>query len=197
MNGYRRAIREMPVRRRQNGLTPLELDEINVAINQAIAFIALIVAVPQHLVQVVIFLTVASLEHAAAIQLMVWNAIDPINPTNKNRLIDSFTDEQCWQHFRFRKDAMYALHARMGMPPFLTLEDGHTCPSEHALCIYLYGITNPSVLNRQQDMCHLVSFATGQVTNDATKNRWGQKEEFGGCCRCGCFHHLNCASQQS
>jgi hypothetical protein len=74
-------------------MTPLEMDEIRVAINQAISLLTLVAVVPQQLHTAVIALAVASFEHAASIPLMVWNAIDPSNPANKNRMIDCFSVE--------------------------------------------------------------------------------------------------------
>ena len=41
--------------------------------------------------------------------------------TNNNRGINSFTEEDCWRLFRFRKADLPRLFAELGIPPFLRI----------------------------------------------------------------------------
>jgi hypothetical protein len=46
----------------------------------------------------------------------VRNHSDPIEPTNKARLVDSFSVEECWDFFRFRKYQIKKLLTLLGLP---------------------------------------------------------------------------------
>jgi hypothetical protein len=73
----------------------------------------------------------------------------PINHGDKNRLIDSFSDEECWQFLRFRK---LDLHRLSNLPAIIQYPNGIVCPGEHAFCLLLYRIYYPSRLISLQDI---------------------------------------------
>lgn len=76
--------------------------------------------------------------------------LDIVNPLNKDRGIDSFTEEECLSFFRFKKPEMFKLCRQLGIPLLLVCENGISCPGEHALCFYLYMRTYPMILKRVQ-----------------------------------------------
>ena len=81
----------------------------------------------------------------------VYQALDPINPANKNRLIASYTEEECWYLFRLKKDQWTDLFGRLNLPQIIQTPNGLICPGKHALLVYLYHLTCPTILLRMQN----------------------------------------------
>ena len=79
-----------------------------------------------------------------------YKKLDPIDVRNKNRRIDTFSDEECWDYFRFRKYQLKDMTNLLNIPVFMIAEDGTTFPGEHALLVYLYHLSYPTKLQRMQ-----------------------------------------------
>lgn len=78
-------------------------------------------------------------------------ALDHVNPVNKNRLIASYTDEECWYLFRLRKDQLIDFFARLNLPANITCDNDIICPAEHACLLYMYHLSCPSIFLRLQN----------------------------------------------
>lgn len=79
-------------------------------------------------------------------------AIRPVNPANRDRLIDSFTGEECWHNLRFRKEEVRQLMNLTNFPRDIRMDNNGHCPGEAAFCIMLYRLAYPSRLVTLQDM---------------------------------------------
>ena len=77
--------------------------------------------------------------------------VKPVNPSNKNRLIDSFADEECWHDLRFRKEGLRELLRACNFPHTIVCDNKYTCPGESAFCMMLYRIAYPRRLFDMQD----------------------------------------------
>ena len=88
---------------------------------------------------------------AISVKECVVYALDPVNPANKNRLLDSFTDEECWKHLRFRKTHIRLLMKLMKIPIVIVTSNGVTCPGEHAFALMLWRMHYPSTLSLLQN----------------------------------------------
>lgn len=100
----RRPIGRMPYRRRDQGMNPIELEEERTYLGTGITLLLYTIVTRQHPFAMVFFGVAAALiDCAASIRTMVYNILDPIDPQNRDRGIDSFTDEECWRYLRFRK----------------------------------------------------------------------------------------------
>lgn len=76
----------------------------------------------------------------------------PINPANRDRLIDSFSDEECHHFLRFRGPALRRLIELLEYPnDNIVCPNGTTCPFESALCLTLYRLAYPNRLVSLQD----------------------------------------------
>jgi hypothetical protein len=107
MNG-RRNTRDMPMRRRHEGLTPLERMEEQSLLKGAISLLQLtLTLVGTPLVWICIPLLALAqvlVAHAVAMRAHVWSKLDPINKANRDRGINSFTREECYAHLRFHRE---------------------------------------------------------------------------------------------
>ncbi len=83
---------------------------------------------------------------AASIRNHIWNLIDPVNPANKNRNIASFTENECYQKMRFRKEQVSQLYRLLNFPAFLTTDNNITVTGEYAFCLFLWRLSYPSML---------------------------------------------------
>jgi hypothetical protein len=68
-----------------------------------------------------------------------------INGINRNRNIDSFTEEECWHNLRFRKPDVHRLYSITQFPQIIRCENGTVCQGEYAFCLMLYRIAYPGV----------------------------------------------------
>jgi hypothetical protein len=80
----------------------------------------------------------------------MYRNLDPVDDTNKNRMLQSFSEEECWDFFRFRKDQLSELIVLLSLPRYFTCANGLTCPGEHALLMYKYHLSYPTKLQRMQ-----------------------------------------------
>ena len=130
----RRPVREMSQRRRHQGLSQLELHQIQVGLLQITKLITQAAVVPIGALRAfVLLIAKLLLQGVLAMTSGIYRALDPVNPVNKNRLIASYTDEQCWYLFRLRKDQLIDLFARLNLPANITCDNDIICPAEHAL----------------------------------------------------------------
>lgn len=79
-------------------------------------------------------------------------AIVPVDARNRNRLFDSFTDEECWHNLRFRKAELHQFFALCEFPAVVICNYGSSCSGEHAFCVMLYRIAYPSRLFELQEI---------------------------------------------
>lgn len=162
----RRDIRDMPVRRRHLGMTVLQrMDEkklyalILLGLSMAVNFPAWRI----HLVG----LATALILIAQYIRTVLWPPLLPVNPANKNRLINSFTDEECYRDLRWYKDDFHDLCQKLQIPFQVTLDNGLTFPGEHAFILLLYKSHYPSTYFSLQDtfgreytqLCRILNWA--------------------------------------
>lgn len=61
-----------------------------------------------------------------------------VNRESKNRIIDSFTDEECWHNLRFRKCELLRSFLITNFPELIICQNGVTCPGQYAFCLMLY-----------------------------------------------------------
>ena len=149
----RRAVRDMSQRRRNDGFSPLEINTIMEGLSLVVRLIMLFAFIPPSLVKNVVLALASGLFIVVKQSTQfIRNRLDPIDATNKNRLVDSFSEEECWDYFRFQKNQMKELVALLELPEHFVCEHGHTFPAEHAVCVYLYLHTYPSKLQRIQNL---------------------------------------------
>ena len=149
----RRAIRETSQRRRHEGLSPLELHRLQEALQQVGQLLQLAMMMPIRRLRF-IFITCATYVLAlvqSAVNI-IYRDLDTIDDNNKNRLIQSFSDEECWDNFRLRKDQLSEMIVLLHIPRSIVCKNGLACPGEHALLIYMYHISYPTKLQRMQNV---------------------------------------------
>ena len=147
----RRPIREMSQRRRHQGLSQIDLHQIEVSLRTVLSLLVQVATIPILALRVP-FLVVAAnlLRGIIGMFTLVYQVLDPIDPANRDRLIASYTDEECYYLFRLRKTQLTDLFARLNLPQIIRCENGIVCPGEHALLVYLYHLTCPTILLRMQ-----------------------------------------------
>ena len=91
---------------------------------------------------------------ALSIRNIIWNPTDPIDRVNCNRGIESFTHNECWHFFRFRKDDLARLLIALNLPNFLEVKGTKNgfCSSEYALLYLLHRLHYPENLNGCQKL---------------------------------------------
>ena len=141
----RRTIRDMPYRRRHEGLT---VGEIYV-LKQILRFVSDLIEMSGNLPECPLKAFCQLLLYALFVILLAQLIVErhdvvPINHENKNRLISSFTDEECWHFLRFRPPELRELFVRCEIPDTATCDNGVIYPGEHAFCLMLYRIAYPS-----------------------------------------------------
>ena len=145
--------RDMPYRRRQDGLSVGEIFDLS----QLIKFTGLIVRLGGNMYLGIItdllnLFALMLLMMVLVVMCVERMRVQPINHRNKNRLISSFSDEDCWQYLRFRKPDLYRLFELSEFPALVRCSNGIVCPGEHAFCLMLYRISYPSRLISLQDL---------------------------------------------
>ena len=99
----RSAIRLTPYRRRFSGLSVGEAFEMNVILSVISQIQAICIEIPFGLLRNAIISVAFGLYIIVLTRILVErDDTVPINHRNKNRLFDSFSDEECWTHLRFR-----------------------------------------------------------------------------------------------
>ena len=148
----RNSIRLTPYRRRHNGLSVGEIHELR-----------LIIAFTSEVQRYCSQMPVGCVRNGTILFIFVLYAIIldrilieheevlPINHRNKNRLFDSFTDEECWHYLRFRRAELAELFVLCDFPAMVVCDNGITCPGEHAFAVMLYRLAYPNRLIELQD----------------------------------------------
>lgn len=114
--------------------------------------VALIFAAPA-LRPVLLALVGAILAAVQTLRTVVLHLCPPVDPANKNRLVASFTEEECWRDLRFRRPDLLRLNQLIGFPAVCVVDsNGITFPGEHALCVMLYRLSYPSRLYQLQSI---------------------------------------------
>lgn len=149
----RRSIGQMPFRRRQHGLSALDIFNLKTSLKFAAVFLSIstMIAVPQ---TKILFIILAALKLIGINQHLQYirDPLDPIDHRYKNRTIESFTEEECYRELRFRKDDLKRLIQLLQFPPIIVLPNNCTCNGEYALCLMLYRLSYPSTLARLQSL---------------------------------------------
>ena len=148
----RGTIRDMPYRRRHDGLSVGEIFNLG----QLIKFTSLIVCLGGYVNLGIIsdllnLFALMLLMIVLVVMCVKRMRVQLINHRNKNRLISSSSDEDCW-HLRFRKPDLYRLFELSEFPAVVKCSNGMICPGEHAFCLMLYRISYPSRVISLQDL---------------------------------------------
>jgi hypothetical protein len=143
----RQNIRDMPYRRRQDGVCSLDrLKELAIW-KLALFLLTLAQNLPQspfsyflHIFGVIL------VQLATNARLMLWRAVDP-----NNRNIASFSDEDAWRDLRFRLVDLPILFRLLRFPAYIILQNGMMVDSEYAFLVFLYRMHYPSTLAMMQN----------------------------------------------
>ena len=146
-------IRDMPYRRRYQGMFILEYMYYLKCVESITAMLTICLALAgagidvDALMLVIIPLIIYTIRQ----KIIPWVPVPPVDPANRDRLIDSFSDEDAYNCLRFRKTQLRTLFEEMGLPNgYLTCSNGTSCPWEHGMLMLLYRIHNPTQLNKLQ-----------------------------------------------
>jgi hypothetical protein len=121
----------------------MDMHHIEAALRFLLTLLGRAMAIPIGILRTgILLLGLPLLQGILAMFSTVYTTLDPVNPTNKDRLINSYTEEQCYYLFRFTKVQLTDLVARLNLPASIK----SMCPGEHALLVYLYHLTCPVIL---------------------------------------------------
>jgi hypothetical protein len=130
----------------------MDMHHIEAALRFLLTLLGRAMAIPIGILRTgILLLGLPLLQGILAMFSTVYTTLDPVNPTNKDRLINSYTEEQCYYLFRFTKVQLTYLVARLNLPASIKSENGSMCPGEHALLVYLYHLTCPVILLKMQN----------------------------------------------
>ena len=149
-----KAIREMPYRKRHFGMSCLDILYGNIIMKLFGAFIAASIVftnignfgMRKQSVQLPQF----ALEYCRWKLEMLWTMDARVDPTNKNRNIDTFTDEECYRDFRLTKEKLKKFLRLLRLPIKMTFNNGISCPGDHAFLIMIYRLHHPCILAQTQ-----------------------------------------------
>jgi hypothetical protein len=152
MIGERRSIGQMPLKRRQQGLCGMERHALINFWRKIIELLTYLVAAVANGAHAGGFLIVnglvvvqAMIAQARAAQRVVWAAHSPIDRANCDRRVNSFTEEECWRMFRFRKADLPRLINRLGIPYMFEVKGGRNgfCYGEYAMLYTMFRLSYP------------------------------------------------------
>ena len=152
MAAPRRAIGQMPYRRRYLGLSALERREeaqiwlLIGGLTQAHA--AIPAGALKNLVALAILLFTI---YALSLRLVIYNVLGAINPANRDRNIDSFSDDFCWHVLRFRKRDLHRLFVLLHFPQLIRCDNGTKCCGQYAFCLMIFRLAYPTRLVTLQE----------------------------------------------
>jgi hypothetical protein len=127
----------MSQRRRHQGLSQIDLHQIEVSLRQVVSLTIQAAAIPVLALRTaVLLIALPLLQGINQMFTTIYQALDPINPANKNRVIASYTEEECWYLFRLKKDQLRDLFRRLNLPQIIQTPSRLICPGEHALLVY-------------------------------------------------------------
>jgi hypothetical protein len=124
------------------------------------------------------------------IRLIEKIAVEPIDPTNRNRDIESFTPEECWTNLRFRKADIFYLFQKLGIPDSFTCANRVVVSGEYAFCLFLYRMAYPQRLSQLQKVFgrdysqlsrvynEVSRFIHAHHQNKVTGNLWWYSDRF-------------------
>ena len=143
----------MPMRRRKDGLTQFAVHNIKASLLLVRQLLASAIILPLSFTQSILIVAAAFI-FSLIMECLTYVKLplDLINPLNKNRLIESFTDEECYRYFRFRKAQMYELINLLGIRDSYTTVNNLRFPGEYGFCMYVYFLTFPTDLQRMQSL---------------------------------------------
>ena len=86
------------------------------------------------------FLALGSVLIWIGVDVLSWvpSPLDPINPANADRGIDSFSNEYCYRELRFTKAQLYTMTRELNLPFTMTLDNRTRVYTEYAFCLALY-----------------------------------------------------------
>jgi nuclease HARBI1 len=144
-------IRLMSYRRRHQGASTLEAFQYN----RLLKLITLLVAVYNilpggHTKDTIFYIFVLLVAPLTLLARAAWEPVQPIDAANKNRGIDSFSNEECWTYLRFRKSDIWRLFELCGFPNEILCSNGLRCSGQYAFCLMLYRLAYPTRLHTLQ-----------------------------------------------
>ena len=149
----RRLVRDTSQRRRHEGLSAFEVQSVREALAVIVQLLQAIVVLPFGVVKIILIALVTTLYNAVSnVLLVAYVPLDRVDATNKNRLIASFSESECFDYFRFHRDQLMELARLLELPPIFECHNGCHCPGEHALCVYLFHLSYPMKLQRMQNV---------------------------------------------
>ncbi len=90
----RRSCREMSQRRRHQGLSQMDMHHIEVALRFLLTLLGRAMAIPIGILRTgILLLGLPLLQGILAMFSTVYTTLDPVNPANKDRLINLYTEE--------------------------------------------------------------------------------------------------------
>ena len=146
-----RNIRQMPYQHRSEGFCPLERMREQRLWKLIVASLTAIVGLPAAVQLAILPAIVALIAAVKGARRRAWNAVDPVNPANRNRGIGSFTEAECWRDLRFRKADLPELMGLLQFPAIIELDNRTVVNGEYAFVLMLYRLHYPSTLAMLQN----------------------------------------------
>ena len=143
----------MPYRKRNQGLSAAEMYELDLLIKFINFIIRYTDYIPLAPLRNLVLLFTMMLSFVVLSVLYVESSeVTKVNRANKNRMFDSFTDEECWHYLRFRRRELTILFELSGFPANVKCLNGISCPGEYAFMLMLYRLAYPSRLFTLQEI---------------------------------------------
>ena len=114
----RKSIGKMSYKQRHEGLCSQERRDEQKTWSSIRDLIVVIAGSPLQLFQLIRVFQIVQLliRQAEALRNIPIPVFENINRENCNRLIDSFSDNECWHNFRFRKESLRELVGHIDLP---------------------------------------------------------------------------------
>ena len=119
MNRDARSIGKMPYRRRSDGLSAIERNQMRKLLDLAVNFMNILGNLPAATRAITIVAITALMARVAQMRTTYGAPIPNIDTTNYDRDVNSFEKDKCWKFFRFRKEDLPRLIVLLEIPPFL------------------------------------------------------------------------------
>ena len=133
----RRNIRDMPFERRQDGFSALERLMEGRSMRLALGLLAVVNALPvSFFIRVLFLLAILIMNQIHTARHLIWNVLDPINQANNNRLIQSFSETDCWRHLRYRKIDLPRILTAFNLPDVIDCGNGMHVTAEYTFLIF-------------------------------------------------------------
>jgi hypothetical protein len=147
-----RNIRDMPYHHRHEGYTIRDRIMERLTWRSILDILNLLVTLPFAVQQLHLPHVHALVAQVTATRQLLWDAVDPVDPRNSNRDVDSFTPSECWHNFRIRKHDIRPFMTMLNFPNVLTLSNDLEVWGEYAFLLMLYRDHYPQTLAMQQTM---------------------------------------------